>query len=53
MGTFIRLFILGLIVVVVFKIAAAMLPFVLLGFLFLYMVRYFKKKDSNVVVTKE
>lgn len=54
MGTFIRLFIIGVIVVVVFKIAAAMLPYVLLGILFLYVINHFKKKEkNNVVVHKE
>lgn len=53
MSTFIRLFIIGVIVVVLFKVAAAMLPYVLLGFLFIYLVNYFKKKDKDIVVHKE
>lgn len=47
MGTFIKLFIVGVIVIVMFKVAAALLPYVLVGFLFLYVVNHFKKKKNN------
>lgn len=53
MGTFIKLFIVGVIFIALFKVAAAMLPFVLVGFLFLYIVKEIKKKDDKVVVHKE
>lgn len=47
MGTFIKLFIVGVIVIVMFKVAVALLPYVLIGFLFLYLVDYFKKKKRS------
>ncbi len=47
MGTFIKLFIVGVIVIVMFKVAVALLPYVLVGFLFLYLVAYFKKKKHS------
>ncbi len=52
MGTIIRLFLVGVLVVVFFKIAAAMLPYVLLGFLVLYIVRHYRNKDKKEVVIR-
>lgn len=54
MGTFIRLFIIGVLVVVFFKVLGAVLPYVLLGLLAVYLINKIKKNNKNdVVVHKE
>lgn len=48
MGNFIKLFLLGILVIALFNVAVAMLPFVIVGFVALYLYdRFVGPKDRH------
>ncbi|XMB86578.1 hypothetical protein RJG79_01990 [Mycoplasmatota bacterium WC44] len=47
MRTLIKLFIIAIIMVLVFKIAAVLLPFVIIGFGTLYLINYLEGRKNN------
>ncbi len=52
MGTLIRLLLMGLLVVVLFKIAKFLLPFVLLGFVVVFLKKHFEDDKKNEIVVR-